>query len=121
MVRTIVLLVDFPDKPHAMENTNVHFEHMLFGLDTQFPTGSMREYYRDISNFKSGAGNAINAGIDVQGEVFGWFRMPQPLSFYANNDSGMTNSFPRNGPGMVLDVVMAALAASAATAGATNG
>ena len=111
VVRTIVLLVDFPDKPHAMQNTNIHFEHMLFGLGAQFPTGSMREYYRGISNFKSGAGNSITAGIDVQGEVFGWFRMPQPLSFYANSDSGMTNSFPRNGPGMALDAVKAALAA----------
>jgi immune inhibitor A len=111
VVRTVVLLVDFPDKPHAMENTNVHFEHMLFGLGAQFPTGSMREYYRKISNFKSGPAAVIAAGIDVQGEVFGWFRMPQPLSFYANNDSGMTNSFPRNGPGMALDAVKAALAA----------
>jgi immune inhibitor A len=110
-VRTVVLLVDFPDKPHAMENTNIHFEHMLFGLSEQFPTGSMREYYRAISNFKTGARNTITAGIDVQGEVFGWFRMPQPLSFYTNNDSGMTNSFPRNGPGMALDAVKAALAA----------
>lgn len=106
-VRTIVLLVDFPDKPHTMENTKIHFEHMLFGLDNQYPTGSMREYFRGISNFKAGANGA---GIDVQGEVFGWFRMPQPLSFYTNNDSGMTNSFPRNAPGMAHDAVQAALA-----------
>ena len=111
VVRTVVLLVDFPDKPHAMENTNIHFEHMLFGLGAQFRTGSMREYYRAISNFKSGAGGAAAAGVDVQSDVFGWFRMRQPLSFYANNDSGMTNSFPRNGPGMALDAVKAATAA----------
>ncbi len=108
IVRTIVLLVDFPDQAHAMENSKVHFEHMLFGLGAQFPTGSMREYYRRISNFKTGA-NA--AGIDVQGEVFGWFRMPQPLSFYANNDSAMSDTFPRNAPGMARDAVKAALAA----------
>lgn len=108
VVRTIVLLVDFPDKPHAMENSKVHFEHMLFGLESQYPTGTMREYYRRISNFKSGANGA---GIDVQGEVFGWFRMPQPLSFYTNNDSAMTDKFPRNAPGMPRDAVQAALAA----------
>ena len=107
-VRTVVLLVDFPDRQHAMENSKVHYEHMLFGLGSQFTTGSMREYYRRISNFKTGA-NA--AGIDVQGEVFGWFRMPQPLSFYAGTDSGMTDSFPRNAPGMARDAVRAALAA----------
>ncbi len=108
IVRTVVLLVDFPDRQHAMENSKVHYEHMLFGLGSQFTTGSMREYYRRISNFKTGA-NA--AGIDVQGEVFGWFRMPQPLSFYAGTDSGMTDSFPRNAPGLARDAVLAALAA----------
>lgn len=108
VVRTVVLLVDFPDRPHGMENSKVHYQHMLFGLDKQFPTGSMRDYYRRISNFKSGA---AGAGIDVQGEVHGWFRMPQPLAFYANNESAMGNSFPRNAPGMARDAVQAALAA----------
>lgn len=103
VVRTIVLLVDFPDKVHATENSPVHFEHMLFGLGAQFPTGSMREYYRRISGFKG------SAGIDVQGAVHGWFRMPRPLSFYANNESGMSNTFPRNAPGMVRDAVQAAI------------
>lgn len=107
-VRTIVLLVDFPDRPHALENSKRHFEHMLFGLGSQFVTGSMREYYRRISNFKPGANGA---GIDVQGEVFGWFRMPQSLSFYANDESGMADSFPRNGPGLARDAVQAALTA----------
>jgi immune inhibitor A len=105
VVRTLVLLVDFPDRPHAMENTALHFEHMLFGLGAQFPSGSMRDYYRKISNFQGAA------GIDVQGAVHGWLRMPQPISFYANNNSGMGNSFPRNGPGLAQDAVQAALAA----------
>ena len=47
---------------------------MLFSEDT-FPTGSMRDYYRTVSGFDGG-----DAGIDVQGEVRGWFRLPQPLS-----------------------------------------
>jgi immune inhibitor A len=103
VVRTIVLLVDFPDRPHAVENSPIHFEHMLFGLGTQFATGSMRDYYRRISGFSA------NAGVDVQGAVHGWFRMPQPLSFYANNESGMTHTFPRNAPGLARDAVQAAL------------
>jgi immune inhibitor A len=36
--------------------------------------------------------------------------MPQPLSFYADNNSGMGDNFPRNAPGMVRDAVQAALA-----------
>ena len=109
VVRTLVLLVDFPDQPHIMENSALHYQHMLFGLGPQFPSGSMREYYRGISNFKSGA-NA--AGVDVQGEVFGWFRMPHPLSFYTNDESAMGDSFPRNAPGLARDAVAAALAAN---------
>ena len=50
VVRTIVLLVDFPDRPHAVENSPTHFDHMLFGQGAQFTTGSMRDYYRRISS-----------------------------------------------------------------------
>lgn len=105
VVRTLVLLVDFPDCPHAPTNTRAHYQRMLFGLDGTFPTGSMREYYRRISNFGE------NAGIDVDGEVHGWFRMPQPLSFYANNESGMSEASPRNARGLAHDAVMAAIEA----------
>ncbi|MBK6306685.1 MAG: hypothetical protein IPF47_13575 [Gemmatimonadetes bacterium] len=52
---------------------------------------------------------AKGSGIDVQGEVHGWFRMPQPLSFYANEASGMEDSFPRNAPGLAADAIKAAL------------
>lgn len=105
VVRTLVLLVDFPDRPHTPEKSPTHFDHMLFGLGAQFPTGSMREYYRRISNF------GRNKGVDIQGAVHGWFRMPQPLSFYANDESGMSESFPRNAQGLARDAVLAARAA----------
>lgn len=108
VVRTVVLLVDFPDQPHTTEKSPKHFEHMLFGLGAQFPTGSMREYYRRISNFKAGS---AGRGVDVQGAVYGWFRMPQPLAFYANNESGMSETFPRNAQGLARDAVLAAQAA----------
>ena len=102
-VRSVVLLADFPDRPHAVENTPTHYQLMLFGLDGQFVSGSMREYYRGISNF------GPDSGIDVQGKVFGWFRMPQPLAFYGNGNSGMSGDFPRNAQGMARDAVRAAL------------
>lgn len=108
VIQTVVLLVDFPDRPHAKENSRLHFERMLFGLPGEFVTGSMREYYRMISNFKPGVDGK---GIDVQGKVFGWFRMPQPLSVYANDSSGMGDTFPQNAPGLARDAVAAALAA----------
>lgn len=104
VVRTIVLLVDFDDRPHRDELTPALFEQLLFGEPGVFSSGSMRDYYRTVSNFDEAQGK----GIDVQGEVFGWFRLPHPLSFYTNNNSGM-GGFPRNAQGMAQDAVQAAL------------
>jgi immune inhibitor A len=86
---------------------------MLFGTDGVFPTGSMREYYRLTSRFDTDHGR----GIDVQGEVHGWLRMPQPSAFYTDNRSGMGASQPRNSQGMARDAVAAALAAGVDFAG----
>lgn len=107
-IQTLVLLVDFPDRPNTGNRSPAFFEQMLFSTGGIFPSGSMREYYRKVSGFNAGTGH----GIDVQGKVFGWFRMPQPSTFYANGNSGMGDSFPNNAPGMVRDAVAAALAAN---------
>ncbi|HEU5150838.1 MAG TPA: M6 family metalloprotease domain-containing protein [Iamia sp.] len=105
-VRTMVLLVDFPDKEHDPTLTPTSFEKLLFSLG-ELPTGSMREYYRLISGF----GTEGDFGIDVVGDVAGWFRLPRPLSEYADGSSGMRGTFPRNAQGMARDAVDAALAA----------
>jgi len=104
-IRTLVLLVDFFDRPHQPRCTADHFRRMLFGSKSQFAKGSMREYYRAASNFGPGS------GIDIDGEVHGWFRMPQPLAYYAADVSGLGNRFPRNAMGMARDAVAAAKAA----------
>ncbi|MFB6577450.1 M6 family metalloprotease domain-containing protein [Streptomyces sp. NPDC056402] len=105
VIRTIVLLVDFPDRPHDPDLGSGHFDEMLFSNDT-FPTGSMRDFYRTVSRFDPATDN----GIDIQGEVHGWFRLPQTLSFYADENSGTNENFPRNSQGMARDAVRAALA-----------
>lgn len=105
VIRTIVLLVDFPDKPHEAAHGPGYYEAMLFS-DKLFPSGSMRDFYRAVSGFDAEAGN----GIDVQGAVHGWFRLPQPLSYYTDGSSGTGNGFPRNAAGMARDAVKAALA-----------
>lgn len=107
VVRTVVLLVDFPDRPHALENSRTYYQQLLFGQEGEFVTGSMREYYRRVSGY---SGGKQGRGIDVQGQVFGWYRMPQPLSYYANNSSGMGDSCPRNSQGLAKDAIAAALA-----------
>ncbi len=106
-VRTVALLVDFPDRPHDENRGPTFFDQMLFSVD-QFPSGSMRDFYRQISTFDADA----DTGIDVAGDIFGWFRLPQPSTFYTDGNSGMNNlSFPRNAQGMARDAVQAAIAA----------
>ncbi|WP_202918107.1 M6 family metalloprotease domain-containing protein [Streptomyces cavernae] len=106
VIRTLVLLVDFPDQPHEPDHGPGHYDSMLFGLD-EYPSGSMRSYYRDVSGFDA----SPTTGIDVQGEVHGWFRMPQPVAYYADGNSGMNANFPRNSQGLARDAVEAAKAA----------
>lgn len=113
VVRTLVLLVDFPDQPHAPDRTSGSFEQMLFSDGHAFPSGSMRDYYQLVSGWSADGGR----GIDVTGEVHGWFRMPNPLSFYADGNSGTGDTFPRNAQGMVRDAVIAAKAANVSFAG----
>ncbi len=103
-VRTIVLLVDFPDKVHLPDHSPAVYEQMLFSADRTLPTGSMRDYYRSISNWQKNSGN----GVDVTGAVYGWFRMPQPLAYYSDSSSGMDGTYPRNAQGMARDAVKAA-------------
>ncbi len=109
VIRTIVLLVDFRDCPASMNRNPASYELMLFGEPGAYPSGSMRAYYQTVSNFaKKGA-----KGIDVQGEVHGWFRMPEESTYYTNGGSGTTNTFPRNAQGLARDAVLAALDAGA--------
>jgi immune inhibitor A len=105
VIQTIVLLVDFPDRPHGDGRAPSFFEQMLFGNMDVFPAGSMAEYYRRISNYSRTGGKV---GIDIQGLVCGWIRLPQTSSYYTNNSSGM-GEYPRNAQGMAEDAVRAAL------------
>lgn len=111
VIKTVALLVDFPDRDHNPDRDAGYFKQMLFS-ENSFPSGSMRDYYRKVSNYDSD-GN----GIDVQGEVHGWFRMPQPLSFYTDSSSGMSNNYPRNAQGLARDAVRAAKEAGVNFAG----
>jgi immune inhibitor A len=104
VIQTLVLLVDFEDRPHDQERTPALYEQMLFGADDVFATGSMGQYYRLISNYDADS----NTGIDVQGRVEGWFRLPRPSAFYTANASGMGND-PANAQGLARDAVQAAL------------
>jgi immune inhibitor A len=89
--RVIVLLVDFSDKPGTKPLQ--HYKDLLFSSGT-FATGSMRDYYDEVSYHK----------VIVTGDVHGWFRAPQPKSFYTNGNNGF-GSYPQNAQKLAEDVI----------------
>ncbi|MCE9565543.1 MAG: M6 family metalloprotease domain-containing protein [Planctomycetes bacterium] len=95
-LRIVVLLVDFPDMPGTRPAEQ--FNDLLFS-ERIFPTGSLRDYYREVSGGR----------VDVSGTVHGWLRLPQPISFYAGGSSGLRGVYPRNAQRMAEDAVRVAL------------
>ena len=94
--RGLVLLVDFSDNTSSEQVT--HFEQLLFSQGN-YPNGSMRDYYNEISYGQ----------LNVIGEVFGWYRAPEPYSYYTNNEHGF-GFYPQNVHRLVEDVVQLAQA-----------
>ncbi|MEV6212572.1 M6 family metalloprotease domain-containing protein [Kitasatospora sp. NPDC051914] len=75
-VRVAVVLADFPDKPMTADKE--HFEKLFFSVG-ELPNGSVRDYYREVTH----------GLVDIVGEVIGPVRLPQKLSWYANNNFGI--------------------------------
>ncbi|HDR3908677.1 TPA: M6 family metalloprotease domain-containing protein [Bacillus toyonensis] len=98
-LRVMVLLIDFPDLKGELPKE--HYEDLLFSRNT-YPTGSMADYYDEVSRGK----------VHIQGEVHGWFRMPQNYTYYTNGHSGIRREdlYPRDARGLAEDAVKAALA-----------
>ncbi|MEO6917117.1 MAG: M6 family metalloprotease domain-containing protein, partial [Chitinophagaceae bacterium] len=94
VVRVIVILADFSDKP--MTTPKEHFEDLFFSVG-KVATGSVREYYREVTHGK----------IDIQGEVVGAYRMPKTIAQYAHGDSGTGNTLP-NARTLAKDAAVAA-------------
>ncbi len=96
-VRVIVVLVDFPDK--AMTAAASHFEELFFSTGV-LANGSVKEYYAEVTN----------GLVDITGQVVGPYRMPRPLTDYANAASGTGSAAP-NARTMARDAAVAADAA----------
>jgi immune inhibitor A len=85
--RIIVLCVDFSDKPSQISTAPIY--------DRFFGTGkSLKNYYIENSYGK----------YIFDGEVHGWYRAPQPYSYYVNNDNGF-GTYPNNTQKLVEDTI----------------
>ena len=91
VVRVIVVLVDFSDKP--MKKSISHFEDLFFSKGV-VQTGSVREYFQEVTNDL----------VDIQGQVVGPYRLPLTMKAYANKSSGTGDEFP-NARTMARDAV----------------
>ncbi|MCI0486055.1 MAG: M6 family metalloprotease domain-containing protein [Blastocatellia bacterium] len=94
-IQALVILADFPDNQGQRDPQE--FSDLLFSLGT-YPTGSMRDYYSEVSYGK----------LDVTGHVTSWLRMPKPYSYYVNGESGMSAKYPENSQGLTEDALKAA-------------
>ncbi len=93
VARCLVLLVDFPDNVGTRDPAQ--FDAMLFSKGT-YPTGSMRDYYRESSYGK----------YDLEGKVVGWLRLPQPYSYYVDGQNGLAaNAYPHDARKLVEDAL----------------
>ncbi|WP_159478715.1 M6 family metalloprotease domain-containing protein [Dyadobacter sp. 3J3] len=80
-INCLVVLIDFPGQPF---NTPIQHYQDLFFSKGKIPTGSVREYYSEVSNKK----------IDLKGDVIGPFTMPYTQSQYSNGESGLGDQYP---------------------------
>ncbi len=96
--RVLVLLVDFSDAP--AQRSQQHYRDLLFSQGTQ-QLGSMRDFFREASYGQLDVdGTVYGSG----GQVAGWYRVPNPKTYYTNGDFGFGNH-PRNAQGLVEDVL----------------
>lgn len=87
--KAVVILLQFSDNPaDTINHSPAAFADLLFSVGTH-PTGSMRDYYREVSRDQ----------FDIDGIVTRWYTAPQPYSFYVNGQSGFGLP-PQNSQGM---------------------
>ena len=94
--KAVVILVQFSDMAaDTINHTPAAFADLLFSTGTH-PTGSLRDYYREVSRNQ----------FDIDGIVTNWVRVPQTYAYYANNQGGFGGA-PMNAQQLALDAVRA--------------
>ncbi|MCX5801214.1 MAG: M6 family metalloprotease domain-containing protein [Candidatus Eisenbacteria bacterium] len=100
-IKALVILVEFSDAPAEKAAHGVsHYEHLLFG-EGLGATRSQRAFFLENSYGK----------LDVAGDVYGWYTLPNTRAYYGNASYGLCSScFPRNARGLVEDALILASA-----------
>lgn len=89
-LRVAVVLVEFQDK--KITRTKSQIEDLFFSTG-KVPTGSVAEYYREVTK----------GLVEIVGDVIGPITLPNPIGYYANGKSGLSDTTP-NAQTMALDV-----------------
>ncbi len=77
-INTLVILVDFSDKPHTVDPS--FFDSLLFAPPVP-GRGSLRDYFAEISY------GAADLSAPIAPSALGWIRAPRTLSYYENRHS----------------------------------
>ncbi len=93
--RTLVILVDFSDSTATRNQSDI--ENMLFS-NGAYASGSMRDFYREISY------NKLDVIGVVSGAGGGWYRAPNPKTYYTHGNYGFGN-YPNNAQKLVEDAI----------------
>ena len=96
-VSAVVILVQFTD--HAADTLNhtpQDFHDLLFSVGT-VSTGSLRDYYREVSGGR----------FDIDGAVTRWYTAPQTYAFYTNGQAGIGGG-QQSAQGLAEDAVLLA-------------
>lgn len=88
--KLLVLCVDFSDRPAQIPISEINTRYFATGTSDK----SLTTYYIENSY----------GTFTLNGEVHGWYRAPQPLSYYAANNSGF-GTYPQNTLGLINDVL----------------
>lgn len=86
--KILILCVDFDDKPAQLLVETIY--DRFFGDYTN----SLKEYFKEVSY-----GRYI-----PQGEAYGWYRAPNPFTYYTNKENGF-GKYPNSAERLIEDVV----------------
>jgi len=95
-VKLVILLLEYEDNLASGGSSygdSLYFHNLVFS-EGVLEFGSMREYYLE---------NSFNQ-LYIEGEVYGWFMMPQEYAYYVDGEKGF-GTYPRNAQKMVEDAV----------------